>query len=327
MLWMNLAMFAEARYETALFIPPVLLLLLAFKMLSWSSLRPYALVYAATPAYYLPRIWQSILRGNIPEQEPGAVALSAENFVANLHEYFRPILEPTGNYPAHSGLLIGLGLVGCVIWLRALFGPGRSPDWGAPRTRFASFVMTWMLLQSVISFSYVWGRAQYPSAARLFIVFDTFFSFGAAWVLSAALERVRSVVPILLAASVFAFNVPIASQHRMLSRLTQTRESATCWRFFERLGEKRILIVTDRPNHFTIMDYGAMTFEKARSDPHLLTAFARHLFYDIYVIQQIKLSTNEPLDGYEIWPARKLDTVLEFQNDADVLVRISRLAH
>jgi hypothetical protein len=131
----------------------------------------------------------------------------------------------------------------------------------------------------------------------------------------------------LLAAALLALQLPVASQHRTLNRLTQTRESATTWRFFERLGEKRILIVTDRPNHFTIMDYGAMSFDSARRDPYLLTAFARHLFYDIYVIQQIKVSTNEPLPGYEIWPTRKLDPVLEFQNDADVLVRISRLAH
>jgi len=70
-----------------------------------------------------------------------------------------------------------------------------------------------------------------------------------------------------------------------------------------------------------------MNFETARHDPYLFTAFARHLFYDVYVIQQLKLSTNEPLPGYEIWPTRKLETMLEFQNDADVLVRISRLAH
>jgi len=100
----------------------------------------------------------------------------------------------------------------------------------------------------------------------------------------------------------------------------------TTWSFFERLNEKRILIVTDRPNHFTIMDYGAMSFESARHDPYLFTAFARHLFHDVYVIQQIRLSTNEPLPGYELWPERKLDAVLEFQNDADVLVRVSRLS-
>jgi hypothetical protein len=74
------------------------------------------------------------------------------------------------------------------------------------------------------------------------------------------------------------------------------------------------------------MEYGAMNFEAARQDPVLLDAFARHLFYDLYVIQPIKLSTGSPLPGYELWPTRKVETVLEFQNDADVLVRISRLA-
>jgi hypothetical protein len=193
--------------------------------------------------------------------------------------------------------------------------------------RFAIFVIAWMLAQAIISFTYVWGRAQYPSAARLFITIDTFLSFAAAWVVVFALARWGAFISVLLAAAVLASQVPIASQHRMLNRLTQTRESNTTWKFFERLGEKRILIVTDRPNLFTIMDYGAMSFESARRDPYLFTAFTRHLFYDIYVIQRIELSTNEPLPGYELWPTRKLDTVLEFQNDANVLVRVSRLAH
>ena len=96
----------------------------------------------------------------------------------------------------------------------------------------------------------------------------------------------------MLAAAVLAVPVPVASQHRTLNRLTQTRESATTWRFFESLHEKRILIVTDRPNLYTIMDYGAMSFEAARNDPFIFEALARRLFYDIYVVQQIKLSTN-----------------------------------
>ena len=326
MLWMNLAMLSGIRYETALFIVPVLLWLGAFRMVSGSMLRPYAFIYAATPAYFLPRIWQSILRGNIPEQDPGTVALSFDNFLANAREYFLPIIAPAGNYPSHAAVLVALGVVGCLGWLRWLVGRVRQSDWTAPRLRFAVFVAAWMLLQAIISLTYVWGRAQYPSAARLFIAFDTFFSFGAAWIVSSCLARFGSFVPILAAWAVFAFHVPVASQHRMLSRLTQTRESATCWRFFERLGEKRILIVTDRPNHFTIMDYGAMSFESARRDPVLLTAFARHLFYDVYVVQQIRLSTHQPMPGYDIWPNRKLEPLLEFQNDADVLVRISRLA-
>ncbi len=326
MLWMNLCLFAEIRYETALFIPPVLGLLLLFKLLSWSTLRPYAFVYALTPAYFLPRIWQAILRGNVPEQEPGTVTFSVANFVHNAHEYFEPILSPFQAHPAHCASLIALGVVGCLTWLRWMVGRVRDGDWRAPRLRFAIFVAVWLLVQAIISFTYVWGRAQYPSSARLVIAFDTFFSFAAAWLVSSALARWRPFIAISLAAATLATQLPVASQHRMQNRLTQTRESRTTWRFFESLGEKRILIVTDRPNHFTIMDYGAMSFEAAKRDPYIFTAFARRLFYDIYVIQQIKLSTQEPLPGYDIWPDRKLDPVLEFQNDADVLVRVSRLA-
>ena len=326
-LWMNLCLFAEIRYESGLFLPPVLALLLLFRMVGWSTLGPYAFVYALTPAYLMPRIWQAVLRGSVPEQEPGAITFSLENFVRNTGEYFRPVLAPFNAFPAHAGIVIALGLVGCALWLASQRRGGFWRDWRAPGFRYALFVGAWMLVQVVIVFTYVWGRAQAPAAARLFIAIDTFFSFTAAWAVTRALERWGRTPTVLLATAVLAMHLPMASQHRTLNRMTQTRESATTWRFFESLHEKRILIVTDRPNHFTIMDYGAMTFENARNDPFLFEALARHLFYDIYVVQQLKLSTHEPLPGYEIWPTRRLDTVLEFQNDADVVVRVSRVAH
>jgi len=326
-LWMNLCMFAEIRYESALFIAPVVALLFLLRMSTSTLLRPYAFIYALTPAYLAPRVWQAVLRGSVPDQEPGAIALSVANFFNNAREYFKPVLSPLNNYPAHAGMVIALGLVGCVAWLVSHRRELWAPDWKAPQSRFAAFVAAWMLLQVVVVFSYVWGRAQAPSAARLVIAIDTFFSFFAAWALTVALRRWRPFVAVLVAAAILVIHLPIAGQQRMLNRLTQTRETATAWRFFESLHEKRILIVTDRPDLFTIMDYGAMSFEAARQDPFLFEAFARHLFYDIYVVQQIKLSTNSPLPGYDIWPTRRLETTLEYQNDADVLIRISRLSH
>jgi len=326
-LWLNACLFAEVRYESALFIPPLVALLWRFGLLRRSTFRPYVFLYALTPAYLLPRAWQSVVKGNIPEQEPGAVTFSIGHLFQNAHEYFKPIFSPADSFPAHSAVLIALGVVGCLLWLRGLLAAFRGRPWQKPSLRFAVCAAVWLLLQAAISFSYVWGRAQYPSAARLFIPLDCFFSFAAAWALVVTLRRLPSFVAVLLAASVFVAGVPIASQHRLLNRLTQTRESSTEWKFFERLGEKRILIVTDRPNLFTIMNYGAMSFENARSDPYLFTALGRHLFYDVYVIQQLALSTNQPLPGFEFWSTRKLDTVLEFQNDADVLIRVSRVSH
>jgi hypothetical protein len=324
-LWMNLCMFAEIRYESALFMVPVVVLLLVFRLCTWDLLRPYAFIYALTPAYLSPRIWQAALRGSVPEQEPGIVPFGLENFFNNTREYFKPILSPfDGNRP-HAEIVIALGLAGCLLWLWSARAKWRAPDWKDSRLRAAAFVAAWMLLQVVVVFSYGWGRAQAPSAARLFVAVDTFFSFCAAWTLAVSLRRWRPFVAMLAAVAIVAVYLPIASQARFLNRLTQTRETATAWRFFDSLHERRILIVTDRPNLFTIMDYGAMSFEAARQDPYIFRAFDRHLFYDIYVVQQIKLSTGSPLPGYEIWPQRRLETMLEYQNDADVLIRISRL--
>lgn len=326
-LWMNLCMFAEIRYESGLFIPVVVALLLLLRMVTWRVLSRYAFVYALTPVYLLPRIWQSVLRGNVPHQEPGTVTFSAENFFSNAREYFEPILSPFHPYLAHSALVIALGVVGCVLWLRWTGARLLLHDWRNPHVRFAIFVIAWIFLQAIIVFAYVWGRAQYPSAARLVITIDTFFSFSAAWVLTRSLKRLSPFVPVLLGTAIVAIYLPVASQHRILNRLTQTREAATLWHFFENLHEKRILIVTDQPNLFTIMDYGAMDFEAARHDSHLLKALARRLFYEVYLVQQIRLSTNRPLPGFDIWPDRSRETVLEFQNDADLLIRVSRLVH
>ena len=324
-LWINLCMFAETRYESALFILPVVTLLLVFRLVNRGLLRPYAPLYALTPAFLSPRIWQAALRGSVPDQEPGVAPVSLANLLDNVREYFRPVLSPLNGYPAHAGMVIALGLVGCALWLWSHRRGWRAPDWKDPRLRSAVFVVAWTLLQAIVVFSYVWGRAQAPSAARLVIAVDTFFSFFAAWALSVSLRRWQPLATVLVAAAILAMHVPIATQHRFLNRLTQTRESATAWRFFDSLHERRILIISDRPELFTIMDYGAMSFEAARKDPFIFEAFARHLFYDVYVVQQIKLSTGSPLPGYEIWPQRRLETMLEYQNDADVLIRISRL--
>ncbi len=324
-LWMNLCLFAEVRYESALFIVPVVAGLVLFKLVNWTTLKPYALIYALTPAFLLPRIWQSLLRGNVPQQEPGTTTFSLGNIVNNLREYFLPILEPSSSYAAHSAVLIVLGLGGVVLWLRWLLSSLRDGKQDSSELKFAVLVFAWLVLQALIVFSYVWGRAQYPSAARLLIPIDVFFSFAAAWTLVRLLRHRRPFIAPLIAGVILMMQLPDASQARMMNRLTQTRESASTWAFFERLPDKRILIVTDRPNHFTIMGYGAMTFAEAKSDKHLFTAFERRLFLDVYVIQQLQIATGEPHPGYEIWPDKNLESVFEFQNDANVLVRISRL--
>jgi 4-amino-4-deoxy-L-arabinose transferase-like glycosyltransferase len=326
-LWMNLCMFAEVRYETALFLPPVVVLLLLFRLMKWEYILRYRLIFALTPAYLLPRIWQSIFRGNVPEQDPGTTAFSFAHFFENARDYFKPILTPFDFHPPHSAVVIALGIVGCILWLRWLDSRVLSRDWKAPTLKFAAMMLGWMVLQLIIVFSYVWGRAQHPAACRLVIAIDTFFAFPAAWTLTILLRRFRPFVTTVAAVALFAVYFPVASEYRIINELTLTREAATAWRFFENLHEKRILVITERPGLFTIMDYGATDFESARREPSLREAFARSLFFDIYLIQQIDLATHRPLPQYEIWPEQPREPMIEFQNDAASSVRISRLSH
>jgi hypothetical protein len=326
-LWMNLCMFAEIRYETALFVPPVVALLLLFRLAKWSYIRPYLLLFALTPAFLLPRIWQSVLRGNVPEQDPGTVTFSWGNFLANSRDYFKPILAPFDFHPPHSAVVLALGVAGCILWLHWFDRRLLAREWKTPNLKFATMVLGWMLLQLAIVFTYVWGRAQHPAASRLVITIDTFFSFPAAWMLTILLKRWKPAITVIVAAAIFAIYLPVASEYRILNELTLTREAATTWAYFESLHQKRILIITDRPGLYTIMEYGALDYETAKQDPALLDSLSRRLFYDVYLVQQVSLTTHQPLPQFEIWPERARQTMLEFQNDANATVRISRLAY
>jgi len=325
-LWMNVCVFAEIRYETGLFVVPVVALLLLFRLVRLDHLRPYAVIYVLTPAYILPRIWQSILRGNVPEQDPGAITFSFGNFLANARDYLKPILSPFDFHPPHSSVVLALGIVGSILWLRWVDRRLLSANWRSSEFKFAVMVIAWMVMQIAIVFTYVWGRSWHPAAARLVIALDTFFAFPAAYILTLVLKRFRPLVSVVAAAAIFAVYLPVASEYRILNELTLTREAATTWRFLESRHEKRILVVTERPGLYTIMEYGALDFESAKQDPALLSAYDRHLFYDLYLVQHIDLATRKPVPAHEIWPERARQPLLEFQNDGNLTVRISRLA-
>ncbi len=323
-LWMNLCVFASIRYESALFCVSLLILLCAFRRLSWSLLAERGFLLALTPAFLLPRLWLSVLKGNVPPQEPGAVTFSIGHFANNLAEYFAPLTRPSGPPSTHSSVLIALGCLGAIWGIYRTAQETRTKDWTDPKLQFTLLATAWVCLQVLIVFPYVWGRAQWPSAARLLLGVDLFFSFAAAGLLATLLKKSHQLVPLMLACALLVSQLPIAVRHPMMNRLTQTRESAETWRFFAQLPSKRVIVVTDRPNHFAIMNYGAMSFQEAKSDEHLFTALDRGLFQAVYVIQRVRLSSGKPYPGYDLWTERPSTTVHQFQNDADLLIRVSR---
>ena len=325
LLWLNLCMLAHVRYEGAASIVASAVVLLALRMVKWEHVKPYLFVYLFTPLFALPRIWQTIIKAGDSEQPLNTTLFGWKHLSENTRNYFGLLLNPLDFRHPHSGLLLALGLVGCLVVARSLWKLAHERERKLVKERFAIFAVVWVGVMMVIYLPYFWGKPLHPASARLFVPLDAFFSLMAAWLVTLLCRRAPLWLPSLVAAAAVFLNVSVASEARFINELTLTRQAAQTWRFFEQIHDKNIMLVTDRPGLFTVMDYGSMDLSVAKQGTDLLFELSRHLYRDVYVIQEIDLTTKKPLPEFEIWPDKKKESVLEFQNAENSTVRISRM--
>ncbi|HXX69900.1 MAG TPA: hypothetical protein VEK07_22160, partial [Polyangiaceae bacterium] len=258
------------------------------------------------------------------------------HFAANVRTYAGILRHPLDITGPHSPLLMILGLAGCVLLVARLVRGWRAGVLERPRLQLAWFVAALVSAEFVLTFAYSAGQTLQPASARLFIWLDTFLAFVAAWMLTLVGERLgilrdvlreRSgpVLTVLACAAMFVLHLPVAQEARFINALILTRQAAQTWRFFEQLGDRRILILTDRPGLYTIMDYGALDISVATTNRQCLYELSRHLYRDVYLIQEMDLETKKPKSGFDAWSDVKLESVLEFQNTESVYVRVARV--
>jgi hypothetical protein len=300
-----------------------------------SELRGYGWLYALFPFFLAPRYWQSIAKAKDAEQPLSAALFSLQNLKSNLAEYFGQLLDPAATGTPHAPALIFLGCIGLAMALFSL-GRGLRRKGLAPNTlEIAAVIVVLFGLHAAICFSYSWGKATHAAAARLFVWLDTAVAIASAWPLTLLGRSLALHVPslgrrsgapatLLVAALLFFMHLPAAVEARFANSLIVTRDAAECWRFFAKLGDKRILILTDRPGLYTIFEYGAVDISTA-SSAGLLMELSRKLYHDVYLIQEVDLNSRRPRPGFDVWPNVELETVHEFQNTDSTFVRIGRV--
>lgn len=325
LLWMNLVLLAHIRYEGTGFLIVAVVLLLALRMVKMEHIKPYAIFYALSPLFLLPRIWQTILKANDWEQPLNTTLFGRQYVFENLGAYFGLALKPFNFQRPHSGLLIILGGLGCVLIGRALVKVIRQRKEQPNMLGFAVLVTVWIGILTAMLFSYFWGKPLHPAAARLYLPFNAVVSIAAACFLAWLLRQ----APLWLAAGVagllFLVYVPAAAEARFINELTLARQAAQTWRYLESQNSKNIMVVTDRPGLYTIMNYGAEDLSVMKQTRQIPFELSRHLYRDVYVIQEIDLTTKKPTPEFEIWPELAKEPVLEFQNSENSTVRIGRL--
>jgi hypothetical protein len=334
-LTLDLCFLANVRYESWALLAVVAVLLFAFRLVRRADVRGYGFVYSLVPLFLLPRYWQSIAKAADAEQPLSASLFSVSSFRQNVGDYLRPVLHPLDLDGPHSPLLMILAAGGCALLLFQVARGVRAKTLAPHHVQVAVLVAVLLGLEGVICFSYNWGKPQHAASARLFLWLDTFVSFAAAWLLTVVATRVAAlratasgrpgaVATWLVCAVLFAMHVPAASEARFINALLLTRQAAETWRFFDRLGQKRILILSDRPGLFTIMNYGAVDITTADS-AGLLFELSRHLYADIYLVQEVDLATGRPRPAFAVWPDVAKETVYEFQNTDVDSIRIARV--
>jgi hypothetical protein len=338
LLALQLCMLAHVRYEGWGLVLATLAVLLVCRMVQTKSFRGYAYLYAFLPIFVLPRYWQTVAKAHDAEQPLSASLFSLGNFLQNGGEYVRLLKRPLDNTGPHSPLLMLLAIVGCGLFVASRPWKRMRPINVAPAFRYTVLALVLIGAETFISFSYMWGKSLHPSSCRLFIWLDTVVAFAAAWALtvvgqrfavSGPAQQLQRAAPatLLTSTALFAMNLPVASEARFTNSLILTRQATNTWRFFEGLHTKNILIMTDRPGLFTIMEYGALDITNANADRSPLLELSRHLYNDIYLIQEIDLNTHEPLPAFNAWPDVPKETVLEFQNTDSQSVRVARVKH
>jgi hypothetical protein len=335
---LNLCVLAHVRYEGWALLITALIALLAMRMLRRSQVQGYGLLYSFIPIFLLPRYWQAVAKAHDAEQPMSVSLFSISNFIHNSREYLRLVLRPLEVAGAHSPLVIVLGLGGLILVVSSVVGNLNSLRRLSLNTKYTIFTAALFGLEMVIAFSYTWGKSLHPASARLFIWLDTFVAINAAWFLTVVGRRLKvpvaflgrrsgAPVAVLTCLVLFAVYLPAASEARFINSLILTRQAARTWDFFGKLGEKNILIMTDRPGLYTIMDYGALDISSASSSRDPLFELSRHLYNDVYLVQEVDLNTHKPLAAFDVWTDVPKETALEFQNTDSTSIRIARVKH
>ncbi|MFC1896365.1 hypothetical protein ACFL0Q_06860 [Thermodesulfobacteriota bacterium] len=115
-------------------------------------------------------------------------------------------------------------------------------------------------------------------------------------------------------------------ENRFQNSLTLPRHFRVVMDFLRLHPSRNILIITDRPGLYAAQDYGAVNFLHANGHKEsLCRELSRHLYEEIYVVQEVPYDTKEPANGQQLDQYYGLETVYELQNRAETFIRISRV--
>lgn len=310
LLWFTLAVLANVRYEGPAVTAAVFLALLVSGRLKASFLASWP--FLLTPLLLLPAFCQRFCI-SIDHQNPaGTPAFSISHMWPNFLSFLDVNSDFSFFYP-YAPAIAFIGAVSALFLLAAAFG-GVAPESRERRALFCA-ALAGFLAYAGITFGYHAGSASEQATARLFAPAVLSLSLLAAALLGRVASRRPAAAPALvaLAAALFVTHIPAAAENRYMNMLMLTRQHKHEAAFLERLGEKNVLVVSDRPRLFTARGHAG----------ELLNELERKLHPGIIVMQEVLYSTGRPTAETDPGPAYSLTPLYEVQNTAESYIRVA----
>ncbi len=326
LLWITGLMFSHVRYESMVFFAMIPVLLLLMRKIRWQYFQS-SLVYGLTPIFILPLVWGKIYYLSLkdPFQTKGQDAFGLKYVLINCKNFFQSFFLPDPLFP-YSVIVNWLAAAGLIlIGFRMISRKHDQPD----AKNLPLLIITALFIISYLSFTFYWGAgwAKHPSTSRYFVIYAAALSLIAVMGLEKiAAFKTRPVLAVLLMAGLFCFYQSRNIEDRFIQTQILPRQYTRALDFIMKQDTKNLVIITDRPGMYTVHNFGAASFGYANQhSKQLLSELRRHLFQDIFVIQEIGYKTQAPASNTRLDQSFILETLYEFQNAESRYIRISKV--
>ncbi len=320
----TLLVLAQIRYESVVCVGVIGLGLILFGYVRLRYLREHWALYCLSPLLLLPLFVQRLLTSASLENAPGTPAFSIEHFNKFLAIFMRAQTNTEFMLPYAPviswlavPILILLGIR--VVQRHAGLNPPR-------RMHLLVIALAAFVLNYAIVFSFHGSDYTHPGAARYFLTMSVLIALLPVF-LHGQLPQFATGSRLLIFAGAFALvHLPVSVQGKFTQVQTLVRATEIEWSFLEKYNDPNILIVTERPGQFTVLNYGAVSVDYAKNNAeNLLYELRRHLYSQILVFQNITYGKPDYPTSGQLPPSFRLEKLTELQNSATEYVRISRV--
>ncbi|NLO90396.1 MAG: hypothetical protein GX410_00195, partial [Elusimicrobia bacterium] len=321
LLVMTLLMLANIRYESPIYLPAILLALLAMGRLP-DKKGLLRLLMLCSPLV-LPIFWQRLLPSNNYEQPAGTPLFSLHAFTENIRELLRSQFVFSYEMPYNNLLIIAAAAFSLTLLAPAV----RKKLFTGIRPQFA------VLCGTVVGISMLINCAQFfipiythPTGARLFLAFCAACTLITTAYLAQAF-KIGGRVLLGAGVAIFMLYSPLAAARHLSNKLLLVRTTNTGYDFLSKYPDKHLVVIVNRPGQYVAMNRGAVSFAYANKNPQeLLDNLRDNFISDLVVFQDMDYATTLPKARQTLSAEFTLEPVQDIQTGPDTYLRISKVA-